>query len=313
MKTVVSNSQVAHLWANQSQEHARSESMSFRGVNLYSYSTCIAALHHGGVALLNSRKYSSTTSSRHMPAVRNALRGLDRLVLSVPEVCGVIDYPQDMARAHSINQSYLSAEYKAYAAKLMRVLSLSDWQRTRLGELAIAAFDYARVFALTVPELRPEDDFGMAQGRQLRLAADPKRQARIAERERAAAAKAERIRLARELANVDNLAAFRAGAAQYGYQLVDRDGAAYLRVSADGETVQTSRGASVPTADAIRAIRFIRAVKYLRMRDWHRNGEQCPVGQFQVDTIAASGNIKAGCHFIKWAEIEAIGAALGVN
>lgn len=312
-KFVVSNSQVAHLWADQSQEHAHSGSMSFRGTKCYSYSTCIAAYYPSlgthGVVLLNSRKYSSTTSSRHMPAVRNALGGLNRLVLSVPEVCGVIDYPNDMARAHSINQSYLSAQYKAYAAKLMRALSLSDWQHTQLSELAIAAFDYARVFALTVPELRPEDDFDMAHGRQLRLAADPKRQARIAARERASAAKAERDAIARVARQAEYLAGFRAGQPGYYNGLTDQDGAAYLRLSADRSTVQTSRGASVPADDARRAITFIRAIK-MRGASWARNGETCPVGQFQIDRIAPNGDIHAGCHFIKWNEIATLMTSL---
>jgi hypothetical protein len=46
--------------------------------------------------------------------------------------------------------------------------------------------------------------------------------------------------------------------------------------------------------------------------DWKRNGEQCPVGQFQIDRIAANGDIHAGCHFIKWNEIEATARALGM-
>jgi hypothetical protein len=67
----------------------------------------------------------------------------------------------------------------------------------------------------------------------------------------------------------------------------------------------------VPGDDARTAIRFIRAV-VRRGVDWKRNGEQCPVGQFQIDRIAANGDIHAGCHFIKWNEIEATARALGM-
>ena len=323
MKIVVSNSQVAHLWANQSQELARSGSMSFQGLNLYSYSTCIAALHRvtvgstgrTGIALLNCRKYSATTSGRHMPAVRRALHGLAYTMLSVPEVHNdSADFPERSLsdREHTINQSYLSAEYKTFAAKLMRAQSLRDWQRQQLMELDHAQTLYANAFGLkTDGQIHWLTDWDMAQARQTRLASDPKRQARIAAREAAQRAKDARRALADYQRNHGALTAFRAGSSSYGY-LVAIDGSAYLRVSADGQAVQTSRGASVPATEAIRAISFIRAVKYLRMSDWARNGEQCPVGQFQIDRIAANGDIHAGCHFIKWDEVEATAKALGM-
>lgn len=313
MKIVVSNSQVAHLWANQSQDHARSDSMSFRGRNLYSYSTCIAAIH-GHCALLNSRKYSATTSSKHMPKVRDALRGLAFATFTVPEVHNAGDGIGLGSRGHTINISYLRGEYFDYAKKLMRVQTLSDWQREELFTRAHAAQRYAAEFGLNFgADLYPQSEWDAAAARQLRLANDPKRQQRIAARERAAAAREQRAAVARVTRQAEYLAGFRANAPGYYNGLTDQDGAAYLRVTLDGEQVQTSRGAYVPVADAIRAISFIRAVKYLRKSDWKRDGEQCPVGKFQIDRISANGDIHAGCHFIKWSEIEATATALGMD
>lgn len=319
MKIVVSNSQVAHLWANQSQEHARSSSMSFRGTKCYSYSTCIAALHDVpnnrgfySVALINSRKYSSTTSSRHMPAVSRALNGLGFTLFSVPEVS---DYDQGplSARQHLLNQNYLETKYTTHAKRLMRAMSLGPWQRDELMRLADNARSYAGCFSLLTPSLDTLQDWDNAQRRRARLDNDPKAIARRDAKATARLACEARDRLSNEQRNVEYLARFRDGTNMGYYSgLVDRDGAAYLRVTADGQTVQTSRGASVPAADAIRAIRFIRAVKYLRKSDWKRNGEQCPVGQLQVDRINADGDIHAGCHFIKWSEIDATAQALGM-
>jgi hypothetical protein len=326
MKTVVSNSQVAHLWANQSQSHARSNSMSFKGPNLYSYSTCIAAIHETAktgirVYLINSRKYSPTTSSRHMPQVSNAIRGLDSVVvIGVPEVFNNTVYDSGMplpslsARTHSINQSYLSAQYKDYAARLMRVRSLGYWHEESLRDKCTAAYAYARVFDLPSPqELDYARDWSSAQERQNRLARDPKRVAREAAKERARAERLAWDAKTREERLAEDLSKFRAGKPVSSISgFWDGDGAAYLRVIDNGEIVQTSRGASVPVYSAIRAIGFIRAVM-ARGKEWKRNGEQCPVGKFQIDTIAVNGDIKAGCHFIKWPEIEAIALALGVE
>src|SRR4051794_39694513 len=71
MITIVDISTVAHRWAGQECEHSRTSnhSFSFRGPLLYSYSTCIGAIHNG-TPLLTSIVYSKTTSSKHMPHAR---------------------------------------------------------------------------------------------------------------------------------------------------------------------------------------------------------------------------------------------------
>jgi hypothetical protein len=45
---------------------------------------------------------------------------------------------------------------------------------------------------------------------------------------------------------------------------------------------------------------------------WKRNGEQCPVGKFQIDAITETGDIHAGCQYITAAELDAMRAKLGV-
>ena len=67
-----------------------------------------------------------------------------------------------------------------------------------------------------------------------------------------------------------------------------------------GDTVQTNRAASFPLADAERAFRFVIA---MRARGWHRNGQQCTIGNYQLDAVNEFG-VVAGCHHIAWAEIE---------
>jgi hypothetical protein len=65
MRTVFSSqSEVAHRWANQTQEHAKSGPLSFRGVYAYSYNTPIARIHDINghrIAIISDIFYSSTT------------------------------------------------------------------------------------------------------------------------------------------------------------------------------------------------------------------------------------------------------------
>jgi hypothetical protein len=80
-----------------------------------------------------------------------------------------------------------------------------------------------------------------------------------------------------------------------------------------GGTLETSQGASVPLVDAVKAFRFCRHV-WARGSGWQHNGETVRVGHFQVDRIYGdTGDMKAGCHLIRRAEIERLAAQLGLN
>jgi hypothetical protein len=74
----------------------------------------------------------------------------------------------------------------------------------------------------------------------------------------------------------------------------------YLSDTLEYDVVQTSLGATVPYLDAQRCFKFIMA---RRKKGWRRNGEQFPIGNFQLDAVGKDG-IVAGCHRISWKEIE---------
>lgn len=111
---------------------------------------------------------------------------------------------------------------------------------------------------------------------------------------------------------------WRAGAT-LGMDLVDDKGGAYLRLAGStvdhGERVESSRGADCGTVDAVRAIKYVRSTKSLLALSGKPNYvplARFALGSFQVYVIVyANGDIKAGCHFIQFAEIDAIGKLLG--
>lgn len=72
MKTVYSNSEIAHIWVNNGQIEARNgnNSMSFHSDKFYSYRTVIARRVNGTI-VLSSRTYSNTTN-KHQSAIKSA-------------------------------------------------------------------------------------------------------------------------------------------------------------------------------------------------------------------------------------------------
>jgi hypothetical protein len=75
MRTVFSNAELAHVWAQQSQQSGKSSGMFFEGTKIYSYGYhyILAEFLSPSLVVVNTNRYSATTSSKHMPAVRRAI------------------------------------------------------------------------------------------------------------------------------------------------------------------------------------------------------------------------------------------------
>jgi hypothetical protein len=88
MKTVFDSSEVAHVWARQSQSEGRTSgnNMYFEGAKIFSYGShfCMGNLIGNGVVLLTSRTYSNTTH-KHQSKVRGAVSHLERIYVPYPE------------------------------------------------------------------------------------------------------------------------------------------------------------------------------------------------------------------------------------
>lgn len=77
---------------------------------------------------------------------------------------------------------------------------------------------------------------------------------------------------------------------------------AHTLVRRRGDRLETSRGAECPFAHAVLA--FVKAQECRATgTTWHRNGQQIRVGHFNVDSIDAQGNLRAGCHTLEYSEM----------
>lgn len=319
-QTVFDNRMVAHVWAQRSQEEGRSHNgnFSFRGDILYSYSTPIGRfvetpMGHR-VVLVNSRRYSVTTSGKHMPALWDALRGEGyRVVYQVPNIMPV------GKGEHEANRDHLLCEYREAASRVRRMRDYYGTEQTLAETLraeAAAVTDYEEMFGLPVTSLNPEETARETMEARAQREAKANTPEALVRREKARAqreARAERREQLERAEAAERVEAWRRGepvALRWG-EGRDEAGGALLRVR--GNTLETSLGAKVPLADAVRVFKFVKLCrKSPEQMAWKRNGAILPVGHFQVDYVTNTGTFRAGCHLIHWDEIVRAAEAAGV-
>lgn len=330
MKTVFSNRQTAHVWAQQNQPTGRnaSGSISFDGPTLYSYRTPIAYIpdgaQYGLVALLTSETYSTTTSTKHMPAARSAVSG--HRTWRVPRLA------VDKASLRT-NVDYLKRGYLEEIAQMMRCPAESHRLQNRTGnELAWPTYahmilnqmadniaDFRKLFDVPGPVLSWKESADQIIARRDRILSDPKRVAKMAkdaefraEGERLAEA-ARVVRAQFEFAqNEQNRQEWLAGM-EYSGTLSDERGGAMLRLSAGGYEIETSWGASVPRIDAVRVLKLYRSIWWPGQPAWYPPADfaaPLTMGSFKLNCIHCDGSIKVGCHTIYPDQIDRLQAIL---
>lgn len=153
IREVYPSDMVAHLWAHQSQPHARNgRNFSFDGPKLVSYSTTIGRIVQDKagtkVALLSHYTYSVTTSQQIYSA-EHACRG----VMPVYRVDhGIQWYPEDDAakqRDHTANvRDYLSRYADGMGKALRGSPDNSDWRMRNARSTLDIAREYAERFGV---------------------------------------------------------------------------------------------------------------------------------------------------------------------
>lgn len=294
MRRVVDTDMVAHLWANQSQDEARNPrgNLFFRGDTIYSYGFHfpIARIitRKGGTraVLFNPASYSNTTA-KHQRIVRGACRHQIRF-----DVPSGLSGPPD----HKTNLRHYREQIAAATLAAGRARRHAEWKLNQLGELVAEANRYAAYFGLRTRFPAPGGPEIEAAVERSKVADEKARERREA---RDAKAKAE---------FATALERWKAGEDVRWLSWPGWD--IYLRIrDRDGERiVETSRGAEVPYLQAIRLLPLIRSG-----RPYAHAGHSLRVGSFTVDEITAGGDIRAGCHYIKRAELERLATELGLT
>lgn len=299
MRIVVSNHEVPHLWAHRTQSEAKNANGSFyfNGDTIYSYGSHFPIARHVTqpdgmqVVFVTTRTYSVTTSG-HVGRVRNAIpSSVTEWFVARPDHSPEGCFEEFRAVCKRLMEEVADAKNKVSKAK--RYLQYEE------------KAEYANAFASTFKlkgriTIAPSGDVVAAIATERKQEADRQRRARAKQ-----ARELVKRDAARRLEMADVAAKWQAGEYVNGREYYYPD--ALLRI--EGDELVTSMGARIPLSHALRGLRFVEAVR-ASGKAYQRNGHTIHLGHYAIDSIDVLGNLKAGCHYIQWAEIERIAPLL---
>jgi hypothetical protein len=230
-----------------------------------------------------------------MPAIHRAISGL---------TFNVYDVDASDNSAHMHNLSDMLTEYNGLVLKIARAKSATEWLVNTAQRLAGQAAEYGAFFGVPVPVFPPISEETLKAAKE-RAAKASKEKAERTKQRNAERAAAELQRKNEWLAGENN------------YFRTNRGDYTYMRIK--GENVETSQGADFPIEHAKKAFTIIRRMKengvtWAKTAMTQEQAEKCAIrlGHYQVDEIDAQGNVRAGCHYVEWPEIERIARALNI-
>jgi hypothetical protein len=296
MKTKYSsNSELAHIWANDPDSSVKksANSTSCHNGKLYSYNTVIAQIvtNHKGLdtfqagvetVVFNTGSYSVTTS-KHQGLAHNAARHYSAIYISIPE-WGL----DSLVFNQSDFDQLIKERSEKEAAALLVKASRSRFNASRYYALALDIFEnlakYAAFFNLvyTSPDLSTIQAQAVEADKKQKELDKIKRAERIIEQ----AAALEQWRAGHDVRNNFELTA--------------------LRIKND--EIETTRGARIPLDHAVKFWGLIKS--------WHEKGIQyvkdhhsIKLGYYTVNKFDGK-TLTVGCHSIPYSEIEGIAAQL---
>ena len=293
MRKVVSPDMVAHLWANQSQSDARNAGNTFYFVDttIYSYGGHFPiARHVNGEVLMTTRRYSTTTA-RHIRKVESASRQFAKVYC--------YNVQAESKTEHYSNLKHIEDEFNTYVMKAAKARHYTDSYLAYAENQAQQYVAYCELFKLAyIPLTIPEDYKSQCK---VKIQAQKKYRA---EQEVLQAKKAEEERVKLLEAYEQWKLGEQVHCNFYSLPIA-------LRLCANGDNVETSKGAEVPKSHALRVWKFINSLlaKNITPMDtdgtlWRKNGHTFHVGHFQIDTVYVNGDFVAGCHRIDYTELQ---------
>ena len=293
MRIVLKNhDEAGHVWAQQLQHEGRASNVFFYGKTIYSYGEHfpLAKFEKQNVVLMNSNRYSVSTSKHHS-IVLGAL-DLDTVkVFHVP-------YPgsQRSERNDHLNVKSYFDNFKKHLDKASRARSYYSYYLQWAKASREDALEYCKTFRCKKHFNSFDFDFDFESD----SVKEKLSQMRIREKKKEELKRAKKAKALKEA-----VMKWRKGENVY----VVNSPETMLRVIEDGKTIQTSKNAYFPLEDAKRAIRFVKAI-VKKGEPWKRNGERFKIGTYQLDTVSDCGDVKAGCHRVKFEEIERLNDAI---
>lgn len=293
-----SHSDVAHIWANRSKERVKGKNMFFEGDTIYSWGPHFRIAKHitnargERAVLFTSRSYSQSTG-QHKSEVRSAASHLTIFMVN-----------DEHWGNHELARQEFQTRYDDAVQAARRASVYKDFNWRQAKATVVEANRYANFFDLEWRLECPatlDEAIGEVKERTAEEAAREAERRRL-EREREAEQK--RQREARAMSDLTNW--------REGKRDAPVHDAPVIAMRVKGSRVETSMGAEFPVAHAKRAFKVIRKVKQAGDTYYRGSGPEIRLGNFTVDRIDPNGDVHAGCHYVKWDEIERIAGQLGL-
>lgn len=282
MKKVFTSSELPHVFAHKRQAEGRASNMFFDGDLYFSYGRhyCVARHLPDGYVAINLDT-SSPTTERHKSAVRYAVSHLKRIHVVDPE--GLPAKGRTQKRIENLLQEAAKARPNGKRPYwLGRAKTVTDDYNT-FCDLLQRPQDKLPPLEAT-PEMLAEMKASIAHVRKQEAERRKQREAAIAE------------------SHAKQIDDWRKGL----INCAPQGAATMLRVN--GDTIDTSRGAHIPVADAIRLWPIIVRVM-LGSKDYEVGMD---LGGYQLTKIRRDGSILVNCHDIPYSEIQSTAVTLGL-
>lgn len=294
--------EVAHVWAHQGAKRKAIGNVFFEGASIFSYGRHfemgrLVTRNGRTVALLATNTYSSSTAN-HKGYTHQATSHMTQFHV-----------PQDANGRLDLKPGVM---FKAYKPRLIETLKKARRARVNKADLLVdarkivtEANEFAEFFGLSSRLEMPADiDAAIAEAKEA--------EKRVEARANAAARKRERERLAEEQKAREEAMAVLERWKQGERVIVPRvyQLPVALRISPDGKAVETSQGVTVPVEHARRAYRIGKRLRE-RHETYQANGHSVKVGHYRIDQMNEEGEIVAGCHRFKWADVEGLAKVAG--
>ena len=279
MKTKGNNSDVAHYWANQTQDSLSNANGSFYydGCDIFSYGAHFPiARIIDNIVLFTTGSYSNITS-KHMCNVRRAIDS-GKKIFNVENVQAV------ETSDHIRNFNDYEKRFTGTIKKAARARSNKAWLIEEAESLANEANEYAIHFEL---DIIPID----ASKLDMTSIKETLKQEKI-ERAKLAKIKAKQLLIDQ----AENIEKWRNGERVHGslYSIP-----CMLRINKENETIETSQGANIPLKYARGLWKAIQHA----IKTKTNIIDKLRLGHYMLNSIDKNGNIKVGCHNIKYNEL----------
>ncbi len=294
---MATHNEVAHAWAHQTGKQRRGFNMYYEGDTIYSYGRhfpIARIVSIGGPVLFTTKSYSISTS-KHKSYVWRAVH--HRVTFHVPNV------EASTTAAHLDNFGSYIERAKAAIDKAKRARKYKDAHLNDAAHLVAEANRYSEAFELAQPPLTLDDIDAAAA--ELKRAAEAEEARWREERERTARERQRERRTELKPLLRDWLMG----------QPVRPPHTERPLVRVHGTVVETTWGASVPLAEALKLFRLAAKVRKTG-REWHPEGLRAlKAGDFAVNRIGPTGNMVVGCHNIpfRFAKVAANLAGISIE